>query len=89
MIATNIIHGSRMTGQVGTLRDKVADTFAKRGAPPAKVAAAIVAAITKNRAVVPVAPEAWFAWGLTRLAPTLAPRLGARLQDAWHSGKRL
>jgi hypothetical protein len=89
MIATNIIHGSRMTSGLGTMRDKVAATFAKRGAPPSKVADAIVDAIRKNRAVVPVAPEAWVTWGLTRLAPTLGPRLGARLQDAWTSGKRV
>jgi NAD(P)-dependent dehydrogenase (short-subunit alcohol dehydrogenase family) len=89
MIATNIIQGSRMYGQNATMREKVAATFARKGAPPSKVADAILEAVTKNRAVVPVAPEAWLAWGLTRLAPTIAPKLGARMQDAWASGKRV
>jgi NAD(P)-dependent dehydrogenase (short-subunit alcohol dehydrogenase family) len=89
MIATNIIHGSRMTPTMGGIRDKVAETFAKRGAPPAKVAAAIVDAVKKDRAVVPVAPEAWAMWGLMRAMPSVAVKLGTRMQGAWQSGKRI
>lgn len=89
MIATNIIHGSKMTPTMGGIRDKVAETFAKRGAPPAKVAAAIVDAIRRDKAVVPVAPEAWVTWGLMRAMPTVAVKLGSRLQGAWQNGKRM
>jgi NAD(P)-dependent dehydrogenase (short-subunit alcohol dehydrogenase family) len=89
MIATNIVNGSRVASAMGGLRHKVAETFARRGAPPAKVAAAIVDAVRRNRAVVPVAPEAWLTWGMTRAAPALAVELGARIQAAWTSGKRM
>jgi NAD(P)-dependent dehydrogenase (short-subunit alcohol dehydrogenase family) len=89
MIATNIVNGSRLAPTMGPLRDRVAQTFARRGAPPVKVAEAIVAAVRANRPVVPVAPEAWLAWGLTRLAPSLGVFLGSRLHGAWASGKRL
>ncbi len=34
-------------------------------------------------ALVPVAAEAWFAWGLMRMVPGLGVRLGARLHGAW------
>ena len=87
MIATNIIHGSRLNPTLSSLRDKVADTFAKRGAPPTKVAAAIVSAIRRDRAVVPVAPEAWLTWGLMRAVPSVAVHLGGRLHDAWTNGR--
>jgi NAD(P)-dependent dehydrogenase (short-subunit alcohol dehydrogenase family) len=80
LIATNIIHGSRMSETLDTVRGKVADTFAKRGAPPSKVAAAIVRAVRRDRAVVPVAPEAWLAWGLTRALPGVSARFGGRLE---------
>ncbi len=88
MIATNIIHGSRIDGAMGAVRQKVADTFHKKGSPPSRVAAAIVDAVAKNRPIVPVAPEAWMTWGLMRLVPTLSVKLGARLQSAWASGQR-
>jgi len=87
MIATNIVKDSRLAAAQVGLRAKVVDTFSKRGAPPSKVADAIIQAVRKDRAVVPVAPEAWASWGIMRLAPTLAVRLGARIQNAWQSGK--
>jgi NAD(P)-dependent dehydrogenase (short-subunit alcohol dehydrogenase family) len=87
MIATRIVEDSRGAPPAG-LRDKVAATFARRGAPPARVADAIVDAVRHNRAVVPVAPEAWVAWGIARLVPGLGVRLGGRLRDAW-AGKRM
>jgi len=82
LIATNIIHGSQMSEKMNGMRDKVAGTFAKRGAPPSKVAAAIISAVRHDRAVVPVAAEAWLVWGLVRAAPSVAVRVGGRLHDA-------
>ncbi len=87
MIATNIIHGSRMDGPADAMRAKVASTFHKKGAPPSKVAAAIIDAIAKDRPVVPVATEAWVTWGLMRLVPGLGVKLGTRLQEAWSNGR--
>lgn len=82
LIKTNIVEGSRIAGSLSPARDKVAGIFARRGSPPERVADAILSAVEHNRAVVPVAPEAWAMWGLVRLAPSLGTRIGQRLQGA-------
>ncbi|MFF7453953.1 SDR family oxidoreductase [Kitasatospora sp. NPDC008115] len=57
---------------------RAARLYARRGFPPEKVAAAILAAVRTNKPVVPVTPEAKAARLLSRLAPGLL-RLAARL----------
>jgi NAD(P)-dependent dehydrogenase (short-subunit alcohol dehydrogenase family) len=78
MIATDIIKGTRFRGVANPdkTRAHTDETFHKRSYPPEKVAAAIVSAILRDRAVVPVAPEAWATYFLKRLAPSLMPRIG-------------
>jgi NADP-dependent 3-hydroxy acid dehydrogenase YdfG len=79
MIATSIIDGGRMNGKVGARRSKMADTFARRGAPPERVADAIVDSVRTNPAVRPVGRDGWALYALTRLAPQSTQRFGASL----------
>ncbi|MBP6837395.1 MAG: SDR family NAD(P)-dependent oxidoreductase [Kofleriaceae bacterium] len=80
MINTRIVvqarRGSGASAQAAAAR--AVDRFRKRGADPALVGAAIVDAVVRDRALVPVAPEAWVIWGLARAAPGLLARLGQR-----------
>ena len=60
-------------------RKSIDAIYEKRNYPPEKVATAIVKAISKNRAVVPVAPEAWLAYYLKRWTPWLVRGVVARI----------
>ena len=60
-------------------RKSIDAIYEKRNYPPERVAAAILKAIRRNRAVVPVAPEAWLAYYLKRWAPWLVRRVVARI----------
>ena len=60
-------------------REKIESLFQKRNFPPQKVARAVVRSIRKNKGVVPVAPEAWFACYLKRWTPWLSYRLLRRI----------
>jgi NAD(P)-dependent dehydrogenase (short-subunit alcohol dehydrogenase family) len=80
VIDTAIIDHTRFRGERARPEtvDRLRDTFARRGHPPSKVADAIVDAIRRQRAVVPVGAEAWVAWMLRGLVPSrLADRLAA------------
>ncbi|MCE9572236.1 MAG: SDR family NAD(P)-dependent oxidoreductase [Deltaproteobacteria bacterium] len=76
LIATNIIAGTRFGASMAPAREKIGALFAKRGSSPDKVAAAIVNAVRRDRAITPVAPEAWALWALSRIAPAQAGGLG-------------
>jgi len=80
MIATAIVADCRMTGDMTAHKRRVVDTFHKRGAPPEKVAAAILDSVRTNPAVRTVGGDARVLAALTRLAPTAVMRFGARLQ---------
>jgi NAD(P)-dependent dehydrogenase (short-subunit alcohol dehydrogenase family) len=80
MIATSIINDGRMSGPINDRRTKVAATFKERGAPPEKVAAAILDAVHTNPAVRPVGADAVVIAALQRLAPRALARLGGQLQ---------
>lgn len=80
MIATSIINDGRMAGAVGDRRSFVASTFKKRGAPPEKVAAAILDAVHSNSAVRPVGTDAVVMAALQRFAPRALAKLGGSLQ---------
>jgi NAD(P)-dependent dehydrogenase (short-subunit alcohol dehydrogenase family) len=43
---------------------------------PDRVARAVTKAVRRNRAIVPVNPDAWVIWGLSRLSPGLVRALG-------------
>jgi NAD(P)-dependent dehydrogenase (short-subunit alcohol dehydrogenase family) len=87
VIDTGIIATTRFSGRRDPeqARARTAETFKKRGYPPALVAEAIVRAIHEDSAVVPVSPEAWAMHYATRFAPTAIPLL-ARLSTRLTSG---
>jgi NAD(P)-dependent dehydrogenase (short-subunit alcohol dehydrogenase family) len=80
MINTAIIDDGRMRGGINTRHEKVARTFKDRGAPPEKVAAAVLDAVHTNPAVRPVGADAVVISALQRLAPRALARLGGQLQ---------
>ena len=80
MIATQIVADGRMSGDVGSRRAKVIETFKERGAPPAKVAGAILDAVRTNPAIRPVGADAMVIAALTRFAPRTLNRLAGSLQ---------
>jgi NADP-dependent 3-hydroxy acid dehydrogenase YdfG len=79
MIATQIVADGRMSGDMTGRKAKVVETFKDRGAPPTKVADAIVDAVRTNPAVRAVGADALVIAALARVAPRTLTRLGARL----------
>ncbi|HEY5952584.1 MAG TPA: SDR family NAD(P)-dependent oxidoreductase [Kofleriaceae bacterium] len=79
MIATEIVADGRMTGEVGARKNKVMQTFRERGAPPTKVAEAILDAVRTNPAIRPVGTDAMVIAALTRVAPRALNRLAGSL----------
>ena len=61
--------------------------YKKRNYGPEKVAASILDAVRHDRAVVPVSPEAWFAWYVKRFAPALSGRI-SRLMARGAMGRK-
>lgn len=82
IVHTNITATSTFAGvtaeEQDRLRHNAFTAYGKRGFPPEKVAAAIVAAVRGNVAVVPVTPEAKLGLLAARLAPAVM-RAGARI----------
>ncbi|HUI02273.1 MAG TPA: SDR family NAD(P)-dependent oxidoreductase [Acidimicrobiales bacterium] len=78
VVATSIIDHARFRGERARPEtvQRVRDTFRRHGLAPARVAAAIVGAVARNRAVVPVGVDAWVGWLLAGLVPA---RAGDRL----------
>jgi NADP-dependent 3-hydroxy acid dehydrogenase YdfG len=79
MIATEIVKDGRMTGEVGSQRDRMIGAFRDRGAPPEKVATAIVDAVRTNPAVKPVGADARVIAALHRVAPRTLAAIGSRI----------
>jgi NAD(P)-dependent dehydrogenase (short-subunit alcohol dehydrogenase family) len=79
VINTPIIDRTRFLGELsdGKTIDRTKRLF-RRGHKPEKVAAAIVDAVRRNRAVMPVGFEAWMGWYLHRFAPLALQQLIAR-----------
>ncbi|MET9487183.1 SDR family oxidoreductase [Nocardia sp. NPDC006630] len=81
IVHTNIVRTTEFSGvtdEQQELRQRAFDTLYRlRSYPPSKVATAIVRAVQRNRAVVPVTPEAWAAYYGTRLTPPSLMRFGA------------
>lgn len=77
VINTNIIHTTRWNppagkeGAVAARQKQVETGFTARSYGPEKVAKAIVESVIGNKAVRPVAPEAYLAYGTSRLAPQI------------------
>ena len=82
MIRTSIIDNGTLESSDPDLdrkRETIESLFQRRNFPPERVARAVVKSIRKNKGVVPVAPEAWFAYYLKRWAPWLSYRLLRRI----------
>jgi NAD(P)-dependent dehydrogenase (short-subunit alcohol dehydrogenase family) len=81
MIRTNIIHAGILESSsedVEVRRQQINALYEKRNYPPDKVARAVLSAIRRNRAVVPVTPEARFAYYLKRWLPGVVGWLARR-----------
>jgi NAD(P)-dependent dehydrogenase (short-subunit alcohol dehydrogenase family) len=83
MIATSIVDRARYGTTIDGRRDQLVNLFAKRGATPAVVAEAIVAAAASNPAMRPVAMDGWLLWAMTRLTPGLRDRIGRAISERW------
>ena len=77
LIDTPIVDSAPLRGAAaqGDLRARLADTYARRGYGPERVAENILKAIRRNRAVAPIAPEAWALYYGRRFAPWLVNAL--------------
>lgn len=82
IVNTNITRTTHMVGVDAAterqMQERGAKAYARRNYPPEKVAAAIVTAIRRDAAVVPVTPEARVMLTLSQLTPGLVRRM-ARL----------
>jgi len=84
VIRTNIINRGVLESReedIEAKRKSINAFYEKRNYPPEKVARAIINSIRKNRAVVPVAPEAWVSWYAMRWAPWLVRWLPKRISS--------
>jgi NAD(P)-dependent dehydrogenase (short-subunit alcohol dehydrogenase family) len=77
IINTPITGTARMRGPRATpeMRDALVAFYQRRNYGADRVAAAIMKAIAKNRAVAPVSPEAWVMYVLKRVSPRLLARI--------------
>tara|TARA_B100001250_G_scaffold391916_1_gene393247 strand:+ start:4484 stop:5362 length:879 start_codon:yes stop_codon:yes gene_type:complete len=84
VVNTNIIKQTRMAGnseaEQAEIREKVDQIYVKRNYGPEKVAAAIVSAVTGNRGILPVTPEAWFLFIMNRISPRFTHWLVGRIE---------
>lgn len=76
IIADGILESSEE--DVEEKRKVIEALYARRNYSPGRVARSIITAIRRNRAVVPVTPEAWILWYLARWAPWAARWLGRK-----------
>jgi NAD(P)-dependent dehydrogenase (short-subunit alcohol dehydrogenase family) len=71
IINTPITASTRMRGATATdaARQRIIEVYQRRNYGPERVAANILKAVQRNRAVAPVSPEAWFMYYLKRWCP--------------------
>ena len=76
-----------MLGRAATARarETLVAGYRRRNYGPERVAANILKAVAKNRAVAPISPEAWVMYYLKRFAPGMTARLNRR---AWQRLER-
>jgi len=82
IINTPITRNARMLGRVATdnARAALVSFYERRNYGPDRVAAAVLKAVARNRAVAPVSPEAWVMYFMKRLAPALTARINRSMQ---------
>jgi NAD(P)-dependent dehydrogenase (short-subunit alcohol dehydrogenase family) len=73
VINTPITRSARLVGPIATqaVRDQMASTYEWRAYGPERVAANILRAVARNRALAPISPEAWLLYYLKRFTPGL------------------
>jgi len=83
IINTPITRNSRMVGPLATdkTRAELVAAYEKRNYGPERVAANILRAVEKNRAVAPISPEAWFMYYGKRCAPGLIARFARSMSE--------
>lgn len=76
VIQTRVIEAARIRTRPGAKAERawIEDLYRQRGWPPERVGRAVVAAVRRDRAVVPVGPEAWLGWWFYRASPALYRR---------------
>lgn len=74
LISTAIAADGRfyMREEDGQSLEQAVEMMEKRGWPPERVAGAVLKAVRRDKAIVPVGPEAWIGWYIQRLSPRLA-----------------
>jgi NAD(P)-dependent dehydrogenase (short-subunit alcohol dehydrogenase family) len=84
IINTPITRNSRARGAAAepAARERIVALYRRRGYGPERVARHLLAAVERNRAVAPIAPEAWAAYGLKRALPRLAGWAARRIAAA-------
>ena len=75
LVDTSIVANSRVRTAGDEPRRRVEALF-KRGRDPSHVADAIAGVLVRDRAVLPVFPEAWALWYVGRISPDLGTALG-------------
>jgi len=81
MVRTNIINSGILESSEEDVEEKrvaIDALYERRNYSPERVAKAIIKAIRRNRALVPVTPEAWLAYYLKRWTPWLAAWIAKR-----------
>jgi NAD(P)-dependent dehydrogenase (short-subunit alcohol dehydrogenase family) len=73
LINTPITRAAKLVGPLATerAREEMVSTYERRAYGPEKVAKNVLKAVARNRAVAPIAPEAWALYYLKRFAPGL------------------
>jgi NAD(P)-dependent dehydrogenase (short-subunit alcohol dehydrogenase family) len=84
IVATPITRTARLRGVSGEpgARERIVRNYERRGYGPDRVARNILRAVERDRAVAPITPESWVAWGLTRASPRLSGWVARKLTDA-------
>jgi NAD(P)-dependent dehydrogenase (short-subunit alcohol dehydrogenase family) len=84
IVNTPITRSARTRGAAADpkVRERVVTMYQRRNYGPERVAVNILKAVERNRAVAPVAPEAWISWAVTRLSPRLAGWTARRMAAA-------
>lgn len=78
VVNTNIVATTRAEGASAAWQNDAVAFYQKRNYSPERVAAAIVGAVRRNAAVLPVTPEAWALYYAKRWLPGLTRRLAAQ-----------
>jgi NAD(P)-dependent dehydrogenase (short-subunit alcohol dehydrogenase family) len=84
IINTPITRSARARGAADDpeVRERLVEMYRRRNYGPDRVARNILKAVERNRAVAPVAPEAWIAYALKRISPRLAGWTSRRMTAA-------